>query len=71
MIHGGTVNGRLGEGRCINIVYVLLGLSDRELFESRVCIYLINCINCIKLINIRLGAKFISEVHFTLSYISS
>ena len=41
-----------------------MGFSDRELFESQVCIDLIQ-------LDIRLGAKFISEVHFTLSYISS
>ena len=38
MIFGGTVNGYLGEGRRRNIVSVLLGFSDRELFESQGCI---------------------------------
>ena len=41
-----------------------LGFSDRELFESQLCIYLIQ-------LDIRFGAKLISEVHFTLNCISS
>ena len=41
MVTGRTVNGRVGEGRERNMVSILLGLSDRELFESHLCIDLI------------------------------
>ena len=61
---GVTVNKRLGEERWKNMVSVLLGFSGRDLFESQLCIDLIQ-------LDIRFGAKLISEVHFTLSCISS
>ena len=65
MIQCGTVNTYLGErGGCRNMVYVLLGFSDIQLFESQLCIDLIQ-------LDIRFVAKLISEVHFTLSCISS
>ena len=46
------------------MVYVILRFSDKEFFESQLCIDLIQ-------LDIRFGAKLILEVHFTLSFISS